>query len=97
MYRIRHFRTSDGGFTIVYDPKDLEYGYSFCSRKDQFSRKLGRMIAQERLDTGSEYPEVVDDRESDVSDILQDILRKNLAPDFARDDVKMAIFMEWMK
>jgi hypothetical protein len=38
----------EGGWTIAIDPEKRLIGISICSPKDQFNKKLGRKIAEER-------------------------------------------------
>ena len=46
-----HFRNTKrkpferGGLTIVFDPSIRRFGLSFCSKKDNYNRKLGKDIA----------------------------------------------------
>ncbi|MBW2671862.1 MAG: hypothetical protein JRD89_00425 [Deltaproteobacteria bacterium] len=41
-----------GGMTIAYDSSSGQVGVALCSIKDQFNRRLGRMIAEGRLRNG---------------------------------------------
>jgi len=49
--RYRHFRGLWGGAaTAAYDPNTMIGAVSVCAKADQFSRKEGRRIAEERID-----------------------------------------------
>ncbi len=54
--RFIHLTLGEGRVTLAYrhDEKqgDDSYAAAFCSPKDQFWKKKGRLIAQGRLDTG---------------------------------------------
>lgn len=57
--KYKHIRFSDyliftgGALTIAYNEgtNGIEYGVSYCSKKDQFCRKTGRELAESRLNS----------------------------------------------
>ena len=49
--RYRHFRGLWGGAaTAAFDPHTMTGAVSVCAKADQFSRKEGRRVAEERID-----------------------------------------------
>jgi len=68
---ILHYHTGDGnynrgGATIVYDPNKQAFGVALCSWDDNFSKKIGRKLAFERLEKGTiavveKRPETIED------------------------------------
>lgn len=50
-------RGRTGGYTIVYSLEDPYMGVAICSPKDQFSKKQGRLIAEDRaIELAAQYP-----------------------------------------
>lgn len=53
---IAHLRGFGVAITLVYEQEsssELEYAFALCSKKDQFSRKAGRQLAEDRLEVES--------------------------------------------
>ena len=78
-----HYREgqSRGGLTIVFDPKARLFGISKCSSRDNYNKRLGRLIAMGRIQKGkgqyvkSFIPSVTE--EKSVDDIyIEDINRQ---------------------
>ena len=51
---------SRGGFTVAYRELEdgVEYSVATCSTRDNYNKKLGRTIAQGRLECGSDHSRV---------------------------------------
>lgn len=75
--KVEHIRnTSKGTYTIVYNlgTDGVNYAIARCNPKDQFSRKMGTLIAKKRLEkTGGHfisYDEIGSDRYRDITNAI---------------------------